>query len=366
MALILTFLGKGGTGKTTAAIAVAKKLASQGQRVLLLTQDPSPAFPLILGVSIDSLASTEPQEVEPRLHVLQLRVANLLTQGWEEIKKLEAKYLRTPILKDVYGEELALFPGMDSALALNALREYDQDGNYDAIVFDGSGDQATLRMMGMPETISWYIRRFRQVFINSELGRNISPFIAPVTSAVLNVTWSSDNFAQEPTNEANQILEQGKKAISNPQRFIAYLVTTGDPGSIASAQYLWGAAQQVGLTVGGVFLNQSQQYLSDEFLPLPLMNLPQKGDSWDTLVQALPDFPQITPVPKPVTIDVAKRQVSLYLPNFDKKQVKLIQSGPEVTIEAGDQRRNLELPPQLSGQPVKGAKFQDNYLIISF
>ncbi|NJL91530.1 MAG: ArsA family ATPase, partial [Coleofasciculaceae cyanobacterium SM2_1_6] len=71
MALILTFLGKGGTGKTTVAIAVAKKLASQGRRVLLLTQDPSPAFPLILGVAIDSLARAEPQEIEPRLHVLQ-------------------------------------------------------------------------------------------------------------------------------------------------------------------------------------------------------------------------------------------------------------------------------------------------------
>jgi anion-transporting ArsA/GET3 family ATPase len=49
MALILTFLGKGGTGRTTVAIAAAKQLSSLGQRVLLVGQDPTPAFGLLLG-----------------------------------------------------------------------------------------------------------------------------------------------------------------------------------------------------------------------------------------------------------------------------------------------------------------------------
>jgi arsenite-transporting ATPase len=258
---------------------------------------------------------------------------------------------------------------MDSALVLNAIREYDASGKYDVIVFDGAGDQATLRMLGMPETASWYIRRFRKVFADSDLGRTLSPFIQPITSAVLNVVWSDDIFNQPVAQQANNILEQGKQAIADPNRVVAYLVTTPEEGAVVTAKYLWGAAQQVGLTVGGVILNQSDDssQVSQEFAPLSISAVPnQPVNDWQPLVDALPNFDSATQSPRPIAINVADRKVSLFLPSFDKKQVKLTQYGPEITIEAGDQRRNILLPPELSGKPVTGAKFQDSFLIISF
>ena len=367
MALILTFLGKGGTGRTTIAIASAKQLAAQGQRVLLIGQDPGPALGLLLETSIGS----EPQELAPNLKVVQLQTSVLLEQGWDEIKQLETQYLRTPLLKNVYGQELGVLPGMDSALALNAIREYEATGQYDVIVYDGSGDQTTLRMLGLPEILSWYIRRFRKVVEDSDLWKSISPFIQPVTSTVLNVSWTGENFAQQPTNQVNNLLDQGKAAVADPNRVAAYLVTTADAVAIATAKYLWGSAQQVGVTVGGILVNQAPvtEAFADEFAPLSASSIPScstTGDSWETLIAALPNFRQASQVPQPIVIDIAARQVRLFLPGFDKKQVKLTQSGPEVTVEAGDQRRNILLPQPLSGQPVKGAKFQDKYLILSF
>lgn len=389
MSLILTFLGKGGVGRTTVAIATAKKLASSGARVLLAFGDTEPALSSILGTTV----GPDPQELAPSLQAVQFQSTLLLERSWEQVKDLEAQYLRTPIIKEVYGQELGVLPGMDSALALNALREYEATGKYDTIVYDGTGDKALLRMLGTPEIMSWYIRRFRDVFINSDLGKTLSPFIQPVTSAILNVNLIGDNFAQ-PTNQVNNLLDQGKATISDPKRVAAYLVTTGDPNAIARAKYLWGSAQQVGVTVAGVILNQTvmadtlaaqqaqtleQVYATydretsatditnSEFAPLPVSTVPVRiGDDWQPLMDALPNFLKPAPVPKPIEIDIAARQVRLFLPGFDKKQVKLTQYGPEVTIEAGDQRRNIFLPSQLSGQPVKGAKFQNNYLTISF
>ena len=362
MAFILTFLGKGGSGRTTVAIAAAKQLASSGSRVLLAGQDPGPALDLLLETSLGA----KPTEIAPNLAAVKLQATALLEQSWEEVKRLEAQYLRSPTLKNVYGQELGVLPGMDSALALNALREYDND--YDVIVFDGTGDIHTLRMLGIPEIFSWYVRRFRQVFIDSDLGKTISPFIQPVSSAIFNVSWSPDNFAKEPTNQANQILDEGRAALADPKRIAAYLVTTDESVAIATAKYLWGSAQQVGLTVGGVLLNQAEatEAISTQFAPLSVTSLPQRSsEDWNALMEALPDFQQASNAPKPLEVDTSARQVRVFLPGFDKKQVKLTQSGPEITIEAGDQRRNITLPGSLSGQSVKGAKFQNGYLIIS-
>jgi anion-transporting ArsA/GET3 family ATPase len=366
MALILTFLGKSGTARSKIAIAAAKLLASQGKRVLLAGL-AEPALPLLL----DTTLTSDPQEIAPNLQAVQLQTSVLLERNWEEVKKLEAQYLRTPIIKEVYGQELVVLPGLDSALALNAIREYDASDKYDAIIYDGTGDAASLRTLGLPESLSWYVRRFRQLFVSSDLGKAIaeSPLIQPLISSFFNINWTADNFSL-PTNQVNNLLEKGKAALSDPKRFAAFLVTTPEPIEVASTRYLWGSAQQIGITVGGVLLVSSQANinLTEEFTPLPVSIIPDSPTGeWQPLIDALPNFAQLAiQAPKPIEIDIHNRQVRLFLPGFDKKQVKLTQYGPEVTVEAGDQRRNISLPPSLSGRQVTGAKFQSNYLIISF
>ena len=363
MALTLTFFGKGGTGRTTAAIATAKQLASQGKRVLLASQDPSPAFPLLLGAEV----GPDPQAIVPNLEVVQFQTTVLVERGWQEIKQLEKQYLRTPVLKEIFGQELGILPGVDGVLGMNALREYEEAGRYDVMVYDGSGDLPLLRILGTPEILSWYVRRLRQVWSGSDLGKALSPFLQPIAAATMTVNLFDDNFA-EPTQQTNNRLDQGKAAIANPNRFAGYLVATEDSASLATAKYLWGSAQQIGLRMGGLILNQatSTEAISQDFSPLPIASLPTKAaDDWQPLMDALPDFSQVAQMPAPIEIDEANSQIRLFLPGFDKKQVKLTQYGPEITVEAGDQRRNIYLPGRLSGRSVTGAKFQFPYLILS-
>ncbi|ASC69393.1 Arsenic transporting ATPase [Halomicronema hongdechloris C2206] len=364
MAFILTFLGKGGSGRSTLAIATAQKFARQGKAVLLATQDAGP----VVGTQLGQSLTATPQSVETNLWAMQLRSATLLEQSWDAVKALEAQYLRTPFFKEVYGQELGVLPGMDEALALDALRRYDASGDYDVIVYDGAGDQTTLRMFGLPEILDWYLRRFRQVFEASDLGKALSPFIQPIANAVLAGDWAGR--LEQPSQQAADLLGQGRTAINDPTRVLACLVTTPEAAAVATARHLWGGAQQIGLAVGAVLVNQTTAGTLEPEVFAPLSNhaIPALAtQDWAALIDALPDFNQLAQsAPRPIVIDVPARRVSLFLPSFDKTQVTLTQYGPEVTVEAGDQRRNLLLPEELRGRPVQGAKFQDRSLVISF
>jgi anion-transporting ArsA/GET3 family ATPase len=365
MPQILTFLGKGGSGRTTVAIAAAKQQANLGRRVLFVSQDPTPATGILLGVPL----TDKPQSIGANLEVVLISATVAIERGWEEVKQIEARYLRSPLLGNVYGQELAILPGMDSAIALNALRQYDASGKYDTIVYDGTGDLTTLRMAGMADSLSWYLRRFVAVVEESDLWRTVAPIVQPAMAAMMTIAWTGETAVSAPMQEANNFLSKSQDTIGNPQRVAGYIVVTDEPAAIATGKYLWGSSQQSGLTIGGAIVNRGTvtDALAAEFDPLGVSAIPNRiGNDWQPLMDAMPDFSQAVTAPKPITIDVPKREVRLYLPGFDKTQVKLTQSGPEVTIEAGDQRRNILLPPPLKGSSVTGAKFQNGFLIISF
>ena len=373
MTLILTFLGKGGTGRTTLAIAAAQKLADAGSRVLLVSQEAGPALSILTQSDVGPTPSQASVGNQP-FQAVQLRTTALVDDNWEKLKTFEAQYLRDPFFKAVYGQELSVVPGMDDFLALNAIREYTESNQYDVIVHDGPGNQSALRLWGAIGGIDWYFRRFKKVFQDSQFYKSISPFIAPITGAILSSGMTGDIWNQPETQSIEGMVAKGKALVRDPMQLRAYVVTTDDEVAIATGKYLWSAAQQIGLTVAGTLVNQAssgqsrdKQSAETAFSPLPVTAIPHSdSDRWPAIINALPALTEPVSVPSAMSVDTANSTVKLFLPGFDKTQVKLTQYGPEVTVEAGDQRHNLSLPPALNGRSVTGAKFQDGYLIISF
>ena len=365
MSQILTFFGQSRSQCATASVAIARNLAQQGATVLWLTQAGSPLLKALWGRPLPA----EVYAVAPNLWTLQLQATVLLEESWEVVKTLEMQYLRSPLLKQVFGQELVVLPGMDDALALNTLRELYDAGTYDYLIFDGQSSQATLRMWGLPENLDWYIRRFQIVLQMSELAQALSPFIQPIASAILNISGSQASLNQ-PLKQTRSLLDAGRSAVKSPEKVLGFLVTTDSPVDIEVARYFWGSSQQIGLTVGGVvaFLNNAAVLPESSFAPLSIHPMPcLQGDDWQPLIAAAPSIQTASQnAPAPVVINEAEKQVRLFLPGFTKEEITLTQYGPEVTVTAGDQRRNLFLPESLKNRAVRGAKFQDDYLIVSF
>ncbi|MFB2767814.1 ArsA family ATPase [Pelatocladus sp. BLCC-F211] len=367
MSRIITFIGKAGIGHTTLAIATAKWFSQQRKEVLFVTHNPSPNAEILLKTPLTNI----PQIVAPHLQAVQLQPTIMLDQTWEEVKKLLSLYIPMPDSEEIYSGELILFPGFDSLLYFNAMRQYYQSGDYEVIVYDGRGDLETLRMLGIPGMLDWYFQRFGKMFEGFSLHKIADSIGGPIASAIVSANVDTEKV-QQGLEQIRSWIAEGMAVVGDAGRLTSYLVTSNEPGASAETKWLWGSAQQVNLIVSGVLAYQCQESndltdLQQVFAPLNVTSIPAlKEHNWDPLLEALPDFNDNHQAPLPLKIDLESRQLFVFLPGFTKKQVKLTQHGKELTVEAGEQRRNIFLPPDLQKLSIQSGKFEEPYLIVAF
>jgi HSP20 family molecular chaperone IbpA len=176
------------------------------------------------------------------------------------------------------------------------------------------------------------------------------------------------------------------KTFQDPQRFSCFLVT--NPCSqiaVDTALRYWGCAAQAGVYVAGALYPKLAtdtaplaSAIEEGFSPLRISGIPflsfESPPDWDEVIRrmsqqtkdVLDGRSQAKPIPPPVTFDQSARTVTLFLPGFNKSDVKLSQwrGGSELLVEAGDQRRSVVLPTAMRGK-VSGAKFQENCLVVT-
>lgn len=359
MARVISLMGKGGSGRSTLTLAMARAEAQRGKRVLVVSLEALSTIGALLDVSL----TAEPQQVEPNLSVVHFSTSTLMERNWSRLRNAEEEYSRIVLFREVYGQELGVLPGLDQFLIMSSLRDWDLGGNYDFLFFDGESSLAQLRMFAVPEQLSWYVRRFGEAFSKSPIGQILSPFLEPITRSLLTVDLSGDNVRQS-TGKFSDVLNEGRGVMQSPDRLLLYLVATDDPLSIATARRLWGGAALMGLNVGGAIVRGSGAWES-EFAPLPIRKVPEA--TLTELPACLDGLADAAPtLPIPLVIDERARTMGIFLPGLTKKQVELSQYGPELTVRAVDQRRNFVLPASFRGLRATGAKFAEGYLTVTF
>ncbi|CAN0876529.1 Uncharacterized protein At1g26090, chloroplastic [Linum grandiflorum] len=264
------------------------------------------------------------------------------------------------------------------------------EDTYDIIIYDGIGSDETLRMISAASKTRLYLKYVRNMAEKTDLGRLATPSVLRLLDEALDLT-DRRSFLNGPRGSElwdilENKLEKGASVFDDPNRFGCFIVMDpNNPVSVNSALRYWGCAIQAGTQVSGAIASTtSSPGLSDEvrqkFSPLPYACLPDLSmhdpSSWDKILQnslnqdgrALfsPSASSASSITSPVEFDTAKKSVTLFMPGFNKSEIKLYQyrGGSELLVEAGDQRRVIALPPKIQGK-VGGAKFMERSLVIT-
>ncbi|KAK7275179.1 hypothetical protein RIF29_16288 [Crotalaria pallida] len=393
----LTFLGKGGSGKTTAAIFAAQHYAMTGLNTCLVIhgQDTTPDYLLNCKIGSSPVACTN------NLSAVRFQTTKMLLEPLKLLKQADAQLnLTQGVLGGIVGEELGIMPGMDSIFLVLALERLvgfsgiaaskSLHDKFDVIVYDGISSEETLRFIGTSSKARLYLKYLRNLAEKTDIGRLAAPSLLRLVDEAMRISSSRSLFSgsSEIWDTLDELLERGSSAFSKPQRFGCFLVMDpNNPTHVNSALRYWGCTIQAGAQVSGAFgitsLQQNREALErakKDFSPLPSAFISSLSTNspidWSRVLldtgnedaRRLLTLPtnQSSSAPSSVTFDRKRKLVTLFMPGFDKSEIKLYQyrGGSELLVEAGDQRRVIPLPPGIQGK-VGGAKFADRSLVIT-
>ncbi|MBU4489471.1 MAG: ArsA family ATPase [Actinobacteria bacterium] len=156
----LLFGGKGGTGKTTSAAAVALYLAEQNadKRILVASTDPAHS----LGDSFGCPSGNESTRVDgvSNLYTMEMDAELLLEEFRETYGDIMKKIADRGTFFDK--DDIASFfelslPGMDEVMAIMRLADIFDEGYYDYVVLDTAPTGHTVRMLDLPEQMTRWL-----------------------------------------------------------------------------------------------------------------------------------------------------------------------------------------------------------------
>lgn len=123
-------------------------------RTLLLSADPAHSLGDALGVTL----GREPVAVTTSLSAVHLDTQHRFEQAWVGLQRFLLDLLRRAGMDAVTAAEVTVLPGVDEVLALLAVHEFAESGDYDALVVDCAPTAETLRLLALPDALAWYLR----------------------------------------------------------------------------------------------------------------------------------------------------------------------------------------------------------------
>ncbi len=383
---VLLVTGKGGVGKTTVSAATAVRAADMGHRTLVMSTDPAhslaDAFQLEFG--------DHPTHVTDRLAAQQINSQQRLEESWGEVRDALTELFDWSGLKGIEAEELTVFPGMDEIFSLASVRDHVRSGEYDLIVVDCAPTAETLRLLSLPEVLSWYMEKMFPI------GRRIVKVVRPIVTKVTSMPVADDKVFEAAARFYDR-LDGIREILADPEITSARLVMNPEKMVIAEARRTYTYLGLFGYAVDSAIVNRvlpetvTDSYFSKwreiqkehlaaieegfadvDIRQLPLFDQEMVGiDRLRTLGDALfgdEDPASHLSTGRPFRVEDVDDDVVLVVsvPHANKGDVDVVRHGSELVLTVGPYRRAIVLPDSLARRHVRRAQLVEGELRVTF
>jgi len=384
---ILLVTGKGGVGKTTVAAATAARAAEMGYRTLITSTDPAHS----LADAFAAKLGDQPTEIAERLIAQQIDSQERLEESWGAVRDHLTELFDWSGLKGVEAEELTVFPGMDEIFALASVRDHAASDQYDFIVVDCAPTAETLRLLSLPEVLSWYMEK---IF---PMGRRVAKVVRPVINRVTSMPLIGNDDVFEAVASFYERLDGIRDILADPKVTSARLVMNPERMVISEARRTYTYLGLFGYSVDAVVVNRVlPDTVTDPYFErwhqIQKTHLESVYDGFaDVDIRELRLFDEEMvgldrlrlvgeelyegrdPTDhfsegRPFRVEDAGDNVILVLsiPFVDKAEVDVLRHGDELFITVGPYRRSFVLPDSLKRREVRRARLVDSELRVTF
>ncbi len=383
---ILLYTGKGGVGKTTIATSTALKCAELGYRTLALSTDVAHS----LADSFNQAAGQTPTQIVDNLWAQETELTGTVNEQWNTVRQWFSTLLAWRGINEVVAEEMAFLPGMEELSYLLYLVNYAESGNFDVIVVDSAPSGETMRLLGFPEMLNWWMKKLFPV--QRQVARVVRPVIKPFShmpvpdEEVLDsiqqlfpqINKMRDLLSDPEVTSMRLVVNPEKMVIKQTQRTFTYLNLYGYSTDLVVCNRL--IPDRVSDHYFDYWKTNQQQYfqeLTERFAPLPIFRLPlleQEVVGLDMLKKTAAElYKDRDPTDiffRGKTHSFEKKdghfELSFDFPYTSKEDISLIKKSDELVVQVGAYRRNIALPRTVADTEVQSAKFEDKKLVIRF
>jgi arsenite-transporting ATPase len=384
----ILYTGKGGVGKTSVAVATARRCAAAGLRTVVMSTDPAHS----LSDSLEAELGGEPTPCGDNLFGQEVQAQEEMERNWDGVQEWLGELMTDRGVDAISAEELTVPPGMDELFSLLQIKRHHEEDVFDCLIVDCAPTGETLRLLSFPDVATWWLEKVfpferRLMSAARPLARGLFDVPLPsdavfenVERLVRNLVAMNEILRDRDSTSIRLVMNPDRMVVKEAMRTFTYLNLYG---YLTDAVVVNRVMPEEAAPAGSYFeawravQAEHMELVASAFAPVPILTAPWLDQEviGPVMLDRLADevFGEIDPAEilhKELSQELSGRNgkatLRLALPFAERGDIELKKIGLEVIVRVGGQKRTIILPPPMAPYATSGARFEDGALEVTF